>query len=191
MATIEIWKDIPGYEGYYQVSSFGKVRSIDRWITYAPSARYKVIKKVFHKGQILKPALHESYGYYHLSFVKNNIPKDFNVHRLVAESFLDNPNQLPQVNHKDGKKLNNNVNNLEWISTSGNMLHAIDTGLRRNRCPLQTDDLLKVIEGHKSGISRRELATKFNVHYRVIKDIINGGIGSRITGIKKKKCLSK
>lgn len=108
----EKWVDIPNYEGYYQVSNNGKVRSLDR-IIKGPLGQPKK-----QKGAILKPRLRHYYMSVRLA--KNGIIKDYNIHRLVAISFLENPLNLPCINHKDENKLNNNVENLEWCSYAYN-----------------------------------------------------------------------
>ena len=102
--TEEIWKDIKGYEGY-QVSNFGNVRSLN----------YNKTKKI----KILIPSL-DNYGYNYLLLYKNSKRKHFTVHRLVAQAFIPNPNNLPQVNHKDEDKTNNCVENLEWCTNKYN-----------------------------------------------------------------------
>lgn len=110
---MEIWKDIVGYEGLYQVSNIGRVRSLPRNST---------------KGKILKPRLQHDYYTVHLS--KNGKTINKLIHRAVAESFLTNNYNLPEVNHIDGDKLNNRLDNLEWCSTSYNAIHAFKLGLR-------------------------------------------------------------
>lgn len=100
----EIWKDIKDYEGLYQVSNFGRIKSLSRKGTYA---------------RILKPSTNKD-GYLQVHLCKNGKLKTFLVHRLVAEAFLDNPNNLPQVNHKDENPQNNNVENLEFCSAKYN-----------------------------------------------------------------------
>ena len=97
---MEIWKDIKGYEGLYQISSHGRVKSL---------FRYK---------KILKPAL-QTKGYFYVSLCKPN--KNFTIHRLVAEAFIPNPDNLPCVNHKDEDKTNNHVDNLEWCTYEYNL----------------------------------------------------------------------
>lgn len=110
---IEEWKDIEGYEGVYQVSNFGNVRSCDRVIKHSP-------KDYFQKGGKLKSALSKN-GYPMVVLVVHNKRKTINVHRLVAQAFIPNPDNLPQVNHKDEDKTNNNVANLEWCTHKYNV----------------------------------------------------------------------
>lgn len=111
-ASLEQWKDIQGYEGLYQVSNKGRVRSIDRVIKHYP-------KDYFQKGRVLKSALSKN-GYPMVILVNHNERKTRNVHRLVAETFIVNPNNFPEVNHKDEDKTNNSVENLEWCTRKYN-----------------------------------------------------------------------
>lgn len=99
----EIWKDIKGYEGLYQVSNWGRIKSIR-----------------FGKERIMK-LCPDRYGYLYIVLYKNNIKKAYRVHRLVAEAFIDNTDNLPCVNHKDENKQNNNVENLEWCDAKYNL----------------------------------------------------------------------
>lgn len=121
----EIWKDIKDYEGLYQVSNFGRVRSLNHYI------KQKNNSKKLYKGQILKPhSNHSGNGYYIIGLFKNNKRKSFLVHRLVAEAFIDNPENKPEVNHKDGITINNSVDNLEWATRREQMIHAYKHGLQ-------------------------------------------------------------
>lgn len=122
--TIEIWKDINGYEGIYQVSSLGRVRSLDRTLLDKNDIEYKV------KGKIRKISC-TGRGYQNIQLSKEGSSKMFFIHRLVAETFLDNPENLPIVNHIDGNKSNNHIGNLEWVSNRDNINHAISIGLRK------------------------------------------------------------
>lgn len=106
----EIWKDIPEYEGLYQASNKGNIKNIKT-------------------GNILFGGIKR--GYREVILIKNNQRKYCLVHRLVAKTFIINPYEKPQINHKDGNKLNNNVNNLEWCTRSENMKHAYKTGLQK------------------------------------------------------------
>ena len=118
----QIWKDIAGYEGLYQVSNTGKVRSLDRVITY------KNGRQVFYKSKILKQYLGKD-GYMYVHLYKDKKNKRCVVHRLVVQAFLENPNNWPQVNHKDENKTNNAVCNLEWCTAKYNSNY----GTRRER----------------------------------------------------------
>lgn len=109
----EIWKDIKGFEGMYQVSNFGRVRSFK-------SKECMLLKLSPNKGGYLTS---------YLSKRKSNVRHFAKmVHRLVAEHFIDNPNNLPCVNHIDGNKTNNHINNLEWTTYSYNTKHAYSIG---------------------------------------------------------------
>ena len=109
MSGNEIWKDVVGYEGWYQVSDRGNVRSVDR-VNHIGS-RYS--------GRILKPSLNTG-GYLHVGLHKNGIKKTKLIHRSVAEAFIPNPENHPEVNHLDEVKENNNVSNLEWCTSEHN-----------------------------------------------------------------------
>ena len=113
---MEEWRDIKGYEGYYQISNFGRVKSLSRDVG---SNRCK-------KETIMKTSLDKD-GYENLVLRKNGKQRHFRVNRLVAEAFLENPNNYPQVNHKDEDKTNNNVNNLEWCSAKYNVNYGLRT----------------------------------------------------------------
>ena len=108
----EYWKPVVEYEGLYEVSNWGRVKSLK-----------------FGKERILKQGKYK-YGYLYVVLSKNGILKAFKVHRLVAEAFIDNPDNLPCVNHKDENKLNNNVDNLEWCTHEYN----INYGTRTEKC---------------------------------------------------------
>lgn len=114
----EIWRDIKDYEGLYQVSNTGKIKSLDRKV-------WNYIKK----GKIIKTHIVVDYEY--VVLYKNKTQKNYRVHRLVANAFILNPNNYKEVNHIDGNKLNNNVSNLEWCSRSQNLKHAYKNNLRK------------------------------------------------------------
>ena len=109
----EIWKDIEGYEGLYQVSNLGRVKRM-RFINKNTN-----IEKERIKSQKIRKD-----GYLEVALYKNGKGKYIQVHRLVAKSFIPNPKKLPQVNHIDGIKTNNIVENLEWVSISDNAIHS-------------------------------------------------------------------
>lgn len=116
----EIWKNIKDYEGLYQVSNFGNVRRIGNYKNqYSEWKSFKKLKLSNRKG------------YLYAVLYKNGISTHFLVHRLVAETFINNCDNSNEVNHLDGNKQNNNINNLEWCSHSKNILHAYKTGLHK------------------------------------------------------------
>lgn len=119
---MEVWKDIKGYEKLYQISNKGRVRSLDRPVLQRnDSIQIK-------KGLVLKLAKNHK-GYSMVNLSKYN-KKDFrSVHRLVALHFIENPEKKEQVNHIDGNKENNSVSNLDWVTASENIRHAINNGL--------------------------------------------------------------
>lgn len=119
---MEVWKDIPGYEGLYQVSSLGRVRSFGRYV----KNRYKMI---WRAGKTLKQGK-DNKGYMTVVLCANK-QQTKKVHRLVASAFLPNPENKPQINHINGNKQDNRTDNLEWCSQSENMLHAWATGLQK------------------------------------------------------------
>ena len=116
----KLYKDIKGYEGLYQVSNLGNVKSI-----------YK-----HRPDKILKPVMKK--GYLMVTLCKNGTTKICSIHRLVAEAFIDNPDNLPVVNHKDGNRSNNKSDNLEWCTQKDNIRHAFNIGLVKRK-PLTTE----------------------------------------------------
>ena len=116
----EIWKDIKGYEGAYQVSNLGRVRSLTRKVKTFNGVRTS-------KGQLLKP-LKTNTGYYRVDLKQNQKDKYMSIHRLVAEAFIPNPNNYPIINHKDNNPQNNCVENLEWCTQSYNVKYAYKYG---------------------------------------------------------------
>lgn len=109
---MELWKDIPGYDGLYQVSNLGRVRSLN----YKMTGRVQVLK-LTNRGR----------GYLCVALCKDGNKKMFSVHRLVAEAFIPNPDNLPQVNHINEDKTDNRASNLEWCSAMENSNHGTRT----------------------------------------------------------------
>ena len=116
------WVKIKGYEDFYEISLNGKIRSKDRTMTD------KIGRTRSWEGKILNPDIAPN-GYYRVTFSINRKRKQFYVHRLIAEHFIPNPKNLPQVNHIDGNKLNNSLDNLEWVTVQENVVHAYKNGL--------------------------------------------------------------
>lgn len=113
----ERWRDVPEYEGLYAVSQLGRVRSLPRYKVNGISG------VLLMKGRVLAPVTTRE-GYSRVCLMKNGKRKNFAIHRLVALAFLPNPENKPTVNHIDGNKLNNRLNNLEWATYSENEQHS-------------------------------------------------------------------
>ena len=154
----EIWKDINGYEGFYQISNYGRIRSF---------------KKIDNKWFYLKPWVQNS-GYEVVSLAKNTVHQKYLVHRLVAENFIPNPDNLPCVNHKDENKLNNHSDNLEWCSYEYNNNY----GTARIRMAQKEGRRVKqlTIHGHwiATYMSIRVASNITNTPHTSIRDCCNG-----------------
>ena len=138
---IEEWRSIEGYEGLYEVSNTGRVRSLDRYDN----------RNYFRKGKVLSPGK-DTVGYLFVILTCNGKRKAINVHRLVAKAFIENPDNLPQVNHKDEDKTNNNVDNLEWCTAKYNNKY----GSRKDKVRES-----KLKSGYWTGLSRKEYLKKY------------------------------
>ena len=158
----EVWKPIYGYEGIYEVSNFGNVRSVDR-IDFA--GRHL-------KGKLFSTKAKEGYVTVRLS--KNRNITTFKIHQLVAEAFILNPEGKHCVNHIDGNKQNNHVENLEWCTHSENMKHAFKTGLSKPKRKLD-DRAIKAILDAKGKISCTVLAEIHGVSFQMICKIWKAG----------------
>lgn len=137
----EIWKDIKEYEGLYQVSNFGRVKSLK-----------------FGKEKVMSPVLHTR-GYFNIELSNKGLRKVKKIHRLVAEAFIPNPKNLPQVNHKDENKANNHVENLEWCTNGENARYG--TRIKR------------IAENNKKKIQQFDLDGNFIREWRSAVDIEN------------------
>ena len=117
-----MWADIKGYEELYKISDSGEIWSKDRLCVDSKG------RKRFREGQKLNPDIAPN-GYYRVTLAKDGKKKQFYLHRLLALHFIPNPCGKPQVNHKDGNKLNCSIDNLEWVSVKDNVIHAYRHGL--------------------------------------------------------------
>lgn len=164
----EIWKDIEGYEGLYQVSNLGRVKSLERTVV----RKNGVLQK--NAERILKPQPLFSYLGVYL-YDKNSNRKSKMIHRLVAETFIPNPEGKKEVNHVDGDKFNNTLNNLEWVTPSENIRHAIDTKLLQHYTKYSKEEILNcykyIIE---TGTPIKTACKKFNIKYGNFMTILNG-----------------
>lgn len=118
---MEEWRDICGYEGFYQVSNKGRVRSLDR-----------ICNGVHIRGIAKNPSKNQD-GYLFVNLQRNGKKRMLLVHRLVAQAFVDNKQHKPEINHIDGDKTNNNAENLEWVTSYENIDHALKNGLIQSK----------------------------------------------------------
>jgi len=114
----EFWKPVEGYFGLYEVSNFSRIKSLKRWINNRYSGFWK-------DEMIITPSIHST-GYECVCLSKNGVGKNLRFHRIVAKAFLPNPENKPEVNHKNGNRTDNNLNNLEWCTSSYNQKHAYE-----------------------------------------------------------------
>lgn len=176
----EIWKDIPDYEGIYQVSTLGRIKLLDRVCTHYNS----IHGSKFLSERIMKQEI-GSNGYYRVNLTKNSKSKHPTVHRLVGLTFISNPENKPQINHLNGNKLDNRVDNLQWVSISENTIHAIETGLIKVRkgdeCSMRKIDSVKAKEikellfkKSENKLSLQKIADICGTTRNIVKDIHNG-----------------
>ena len=170
-----IIKELRNYEGLYTISNQGVIRSL-------------------YTGKILKQYLNK-YGYYQVRLYKDKKVRNHTVHRLVAETFIPNPRKEKTVNHIDGNKTNNKVENLEWCSFSENFNKAYNDGLvpkgAYNGNAIFNDEQIRFIrDAYKSGYSGRRLARVFNTTHDVIDDIISRKSYSNVSDTQKNEQYS-
>lgn len=159
---MEEWKDVVGYEGYYQVSNMGRVKSLKR-----------VTNNQFCKQDYFLKQTKTNAGYLKVILIRNSKRTNKNIHRLVAETFIDNSNKLPCVNHKNGNKQDNRVENLEWVNFKQNIEHAIRNELKKSR-----------------GIKMYNPSTKETVSFIIRKDI-NKYLNRKVSQDLITRCCNK
>lgn len=158
----EIWKDVVGYEGYYQVSNKGNVRRLPTIVNHSEPGC-----KAHKKGRILKQSFNTVFGYLTAQLSKYGEVKTFRVNVLVAKAFIENPENKPQVHHINGVKTDNIVSNLEWVTKMENKRHAIRMGLVKgiDASKMITKETLDKMEAMRvEGRTQTEIARAFNVH---------------------------
>ena len=177
----ERWKEIPGYEGYYEASTLGHIRSVrDERNTY--------------NGKILRPRLKPN-GYLQYGLTRDGKTRTFKSSRLIAKTFLPNPENKLTVNHKNGIKNDDRLENLEWATISENTQHAVDTGLLKPKmgedvrgAKITNEQALQISHLLDKGVDYRIIAQAFGVHKMCIQDIKHGRTWTWLT---KRPCTTK
>lgn len=160
-SSVEVWASVKVFEGQYEVSNIGNIRSIDRYVDH-----YKGGKRLY-KGTSKNVRLNR-YGYLRCNLKDGGKRYDFSVHRLVALAFIPNPENKEQVNHINGIKTDNRVENLEWCTSSENNIHATKYRLVKTKL---SD--VQVLEIFNSNLSYRKLAENYGVSNSIIWRIKN------------------
>ena len=171
----EIWKPVKGYEGIYEVSNLGRVKSLPRlkYCGHKNSKPQKVHERILtsHVDRL---------GYVKVRLSKNGESKTSLLHRVIAEAFIDPVEGKSEINHKDGVKANNAIENLEWSTRSENVKHAFLNKLKHpkraeenNKSKLNWDSVNEIRDLHLGGVSQKDLSIKFGVTIASINNIIN------------------
>lgn len=165
MPEVEIWKDIEGYEGYYQCSNLGRIKSLKRNYIAGNGGVRK-------KPELILKGTPNNYGYHTLDLSREGNRNSTTIHRLIAMTFIANPSNLTEVNHKNCNKLDNRSENLEWTTKLDNNRHAQDNGLIPYK--IKNEDVLKIKELYTSGFyKQKQLAELFNIHPCFVSRIVN------------------
>lgn len=157
---METWKDIPSYEGLYQVSDYGRVKSLERLVKNGKDRFY------LKKETILKQSMTTT-GYKMIGFSVNKEVKYFKVHRLVMAAFFGESELT--VNHKDGNPINNHISNLEYCTQAENLEHALNTGLRKSYRIYEKE----IINDYKKGMSVKGIVEKYTTCFKSVNTLLD------------------
>lgn len=174
----EVWKDIEGFEDIYKISNMGRVKALERDIQHKKGPHFN---QVYHfRERIMTPTLRGE-GYLGVSLSKNNHITAVLIHRLVAKAFIPNPNGLPEVNHIDGDKTNNSVDNLEWCSRKDNARHSYYKLLQKKGCFTAHPVVDKLSGTNYASITLAQRSTGIDRH-KILEDIRKGEHSNRWLG---------
>ena len=187
----EIWRPIEGYEGLYEVSNTGRVRSLDMYVKCGYGS-YRL-----RKGKVLSPVIKDN-GYLQVGLYYNGKYKMFLVHRLVAQAFIENFDNLPEVNHLDEDKSNNSVDNLEWCDRSYNLkygtvrIRSINTKIKKGYVNEENVGLSK--EEYKKKYyqeNKDKICDNMRIYYQENRDRICDNVRSYYQKNKDRVCEQK
>ena len=172
----EIWRDVPGYEGYYQASNLGRIKSVERIVKHNCGGPKKLNERIL-KGYVNR------YGYIRVDLSKEGINKQFSAHRIVALTFLGDSDLV--VNHIDGVKTNNNIDNLEYVTHQENTKHAVRIGLIKNNSKINEKNIIK---DYKNGFRLRQLEKKYKTSHQDIRKVLKANnIEIESKGIRRRR----
>jgi hypothetical protein len=186
IAMEKIWKDLPESNGTVFVSNDGVIKT-ER--VFRKSIRTKVLKQSIDKK-----------GYCRVGVWIDGKLKTLKAHRIVATAFIPNPENKPQINHKNGIKTDNRVENLEWVTNKENIQHAFGTGLKvatkvfgeqHGHTKTTNEQILEIVKKVKSGVMLKDVAVEYGLSRSTVTDIMKGNVWSHITKIKSGKDLRK
>lgn len=165
----EVWKDVVGYEGLYAVSNKGRIKSLKRTVHHPINGKSNLSER-------LRTTNPSKDGYCHISLNKESIISSLTVHRIVAKAFIPNPQNKPQINHINGVRNDNRVENLEWVTGSENVRHAfknglVPTGEQHKSSKLTEEQVLKIRKKGKYK-TRTQIAREYNVSFSCIDKIM-------------------
>lgn len=171
----EVWKDIPGCNGLYQASTYGRIRSVDRVLPFLSRGKQTTRR---YKGKVLTPSLDGRGNYQKLVVVKNGKARISLVHRLVAETFIPNEKELPEVNHKNEIKTDNRPKNLEWCDHTYNNNYGTKkicgNGERNSQNKIKESTVRKIRIERKNGKTLKQLSEETGLSMGHVCSICKG-----------------
>ena len=174
MSNKEIWKPIVGYEGLYEISNYGNLRSMPRVIMRKDGKPYTV-----QTIKMLKPS-YDKDGYLRIELNNKGVAKKYYVHRLVANSFIPNTFNKPQVNHKNAVKDDNSIENLEWVTNQENRDHVVKNklqplqyGIKNPNVKLTVEKVIEIKKLKQQGIKPSVISKLTNIPISNVNNIIN------------------